>query len=54
MSFSQSGNDGVFTYFDTEETITVENWFYDTPYQLTEIKFLDGTVLTADDVDDLN
>src|SRR6185436_17079645 len=35
------------------DAIGVSNWFYDPSYRLGEIRFADGTVLTADEVEAL-
>ena len=34
----------------TGETITVDNWFYSSNYQISEIKFADGTIHLASDI----
>lgn len=41
---SQDGYNAVFTHSPSGESVTVENWFADSGYQLSEVQFVDGGV----------
>lgn len=53
ISFTRNGNDGVFTYTPTGNTITVENWFSNVANQLAEVKFIDGSIWTTSDINEM-
>jgi hypothetical protein len=52
ISFSQNGNDLVFTNDVSGETITLKDWFSDDSYKLAEVKFYDGAIWTGEQISD--
>lgn|GEM_PF-6099785 len=50
ITFTRDGYNGIFTHAESGATITVENWFSHYGCQLSEVKFIDGTVWTTEDV----
>ncbi|MGE5416135.1 MAG: calcium-binding protein, partial [Acidobacteriota bacterium] len=53
LDYLQSGEDLILKINETGETLTVTNWFADPINQVEQLKFADGTSLTAAQVNDL-
>ena len=47
VEITRSGNNLILIISETEERVTVENWYSHADYQLTGVEFADGTVWTA-------
>jgi hypothetical protein len=50
VSVSRNGNDMVLSVSGTGEKITVSRWYENEKYQLAEVRFSDGSVMTRDDI----
>jgi Ca2+-binding RTX toxin-like protein len=53
MELTRVGNDAIFIVGETNEQVTVKNWYSSTDYQLTGIEFDDGTIWSRSDVNEI-
>ncbi|MDU4960255.1 MAG: calcium-binding protein [Sporomusaceae bacterium] len=53
VAWSQNGDDVILSVKETGETLTFRNWFVNPLNRMETVRFADGTVLTADEIDEL-
>jgi Ca2+-binding RTX toxin-like protein len=53
LQFSRNGNDLVIWIKNSDDSITLENWFKSKDFKIGKIEFIDGSILTNEEVDSI-